>query len=234
MVDISSLRIGFAFSLGMGTFLAPCALPLLPGYVAFFIGRESDGTSRPIRARFGHALFVALLTCLGFVAVFAVLFGIATALGAQVLGNIALLELVVGTLVIVLGVLMASGRFDPTLFHVTLPERRRGPVGYFAFGVVYAVAAAGCTAPAFIGIVSFGLAAGPTQAIAICTAYAAGMSVLMVGVTILAAIGRDALVRYLVANTGLVTRVAGVVLVCAGIAQLYWYLFVFDGARTIL
>lgn len=233
MVDVASLRIGFAFSLGMATFLAPCALPLLPGYVAFFIGREGEAATRPVLSRLRQALLVAVLTSVGFFLVFTVLFGIATALGAQVLGNIALLELVVGGLLIGLGVVMASGRFDPTMFHVRLPERRRGPVGYVAFGVVYAVAAAGCTAPAFIGIATVGLSGGPTRAIAVFLAYAAGMSVLMLGVTLLAALGRDAVVGYLVDNTRLITRVAGVILVVAGVAQLYWFLFVFEGRQIL-
>jgi cytochrome c-type biogenesis protein len=233
MVDPASLRIGFAFSLGMATFFAPCALPLLPGYVAFFIGRESETDARSLFARLRHALVVAFLTSLGFLAVFAVLLGIVTALGAQMLSNIAILELVVGGVLIVLGALMALGRFDSGLIHVQLPERRRGPVGYFAFGVIYAVAAAGCTAPAFIAIATFGLSSGPMTTLAIFTAYAAGMSVLMVGVTLLAALGRDALVSTLVSNTKLVTRVAGVVLVVAGIAQIYWFVFIFDGLQTL-
>jgi cytochrome c-type biogenesis protein len=233
MVDLASLRIGFAFSLGMATFFAPCALPLLPGYVAFFIGRESETEAQPMFVRLRHALVVALLTSLGFLVVFAALLGVVTAIGAQMLSNIAVLELVVGGILIVLGTLMALGRFDSGLIHVKLPERRRGPVGYFAFGVIYAVAAAGCTAPAFIAIATFGLSSGPTTTLAIFTAYAAGMSVLMVGVTLLAALGRDALVRTLVSNTKLVTRVAGVVLVVAGIAQLYWFVFVFEGLQTL-
>jgi cytochrome c-type biogenesis protein len=233
MIDLESLRVGFAFSLGTATFFAPCAVPLLPGYVAFFIGRESDAGARPLPSRLRRALGVALVTSLGFFAVFGVLFGIVTAIGAGALQDIAVLELVVGILLIVLGGAMALDRFDADLVHVQLPERRRGPAGYFAFGVVYAVAAAGCTAPAFIGIATVGLSGGPSTAIAVFTAYAAGMSVLLVGVTLLAAIGRDALVQYLVSNTRLVTRLAGLVLVVAGVVQIYWFLFVFDGLRML-
>lgn len=234
MIDFESLRIGFAFGLGTATFFAPCALPLLPGYVAFFVGRESDTATRPLLSRLRHALVVALVTSSGFFVVFVVLFGIATAIGAHALSDIAVLELVVGSLLVVLGSVMALGRMDTSLFHVALPERRRGVLGYFGFGIVYAVAAAGCTAPAFIGITAFGISGGPTTAVAVLAAYAAGMSVLMIGVTLLAALGRDVTVRYLVTNTGVVMRLAGVVLVAAGFVQIYWFLFVFDGLDLLL
>ena len=38
MTDVGALRLGFAFSAGVATFFAPCAYPLLPGYVAFYLG----------------------------------------------------------------------------------------------------------------------------------------------------------------------------------------------------
>ncbi len=259
MSALESLRLGFAFSLGMGTFLAPCAFPLLPGYVAFYIGRD-DGSSggggegpaatgdgdatvadggaavRPdgLLARLRRAVTVGLVTSLGFFVVYAVLAGVVFALGNSVLRNVSVLELVVGTIMIVLGVAMASGRADLTAMHVPLPERRRGPVGYFAFGVVYAAAAAGCTAGLFIGLSSLALASGPAGAIAIFGAYAAGMSVLMIAVTVAAALGRGALLRTLSANTSLISRLGGVVLVIAGLVQLYYFLFRFDGLSLIL
>lgn len=258
MTGLESLRLGFAFSLGLGTFLAPCAFPLLPGYVAFYVGHGdgSDGANRSgvaaadggaagagasdqagaanLFGRLRRAITVGLVTSLGFFAVYAVLAGVVFALGNSVLRNVSVLELVVGTVMIVLGLAMASGRVDMTAIHVPLPERRRGPIGYFAFGVIYAAAAAGCTAGLFIGLSSLALASGPTGAIAIFGAYAAGMSVLMIAVTIAAAIGRGALLRTLSANTALVSRLGGVVLVIAGLVQLYYFLFRFDGLSLLL
>jgi cytochrome c-type biogenesis protein len=261
--ELESLRLGFAFSLGLGTFLAPCAFPLLPGYVAFYVGRGdgSDGPGgqdaaadggtatagggasaggataatgrRRLLGRLRRAITVGVVTSLGFFAVYAVLAGIVFALGNSVLRNVSVLELVVGTIMIVLGLAMASGRVDLTAMHVPLPERRRGPVGYFAFGVVYAAAAAGCTAGLFIGLSSLALASGPTGAIAIFGAYAAGMSVLMIAVTVAAAVGRQALLRTLSANTRLISRLGGVVLVIAGIVQIYYFLFVFNGLSLL-
>ncbi|MEF8776349.1 MAG: cytochrome c biogenesis protein CcdA [Haloarculaceae archaeon] len=256
MSEIETLRLGFAFSLGVGTFLAPCAFPLLPGYVAFYLGRgngngvsgqtgqgatAADGgrqtrapPSLPSPSRLRRAVTVGVVTSLGFFTVYAVLAGVVFALGTSVLRDVSVLELVVGVIMILLGLAMASGRLDTSAIHIPLPERRRGPMGYFAFGVVYAAAAAGCTAGLFVGLVSLALASGPVGALALVGSYALGMSLLMIGVTIAAAIGRGALLGRLSANTRLVSRLGGVALVVAGLVQLYYFLVVFDGLRMFL
>jgi cytochrome c-type biogenesis protein len=245
--DFGSLRLGFAFTLGVFTFFAPCAFPLLPGYVAYFLGIEEAGGPAPKgggnparnsaagrrRARVLRAVGVGLLTSLGFVLVYAVLAGVALSLGTRVLADVSVLELVVGILLVGLGTVMATGRIDLSLGHLPLPARRRSPAGYLGFGIIYASAAAGCTAPFFVAVASLGLAAGPTGAVAVLGAYALGMSVLMVGVTVAIALGRDALLGRIRANAGQLSRVAGVVLVVAGLVQLYYFLFVFDGVLVL-
>jgi cytochrome c-type biogenesis protein len=232
VVDVGSIRLGFAFWLGTATFFAPCAFPLLPGYVAYFLGRETDD-ERPVGARLRRALTVGLLTSLGFVVVYALLAGLAVSVGTRTLRNVTVLELVAGVVLVALGSAMASGVVSPGSLHVALPERRRTPAGFFGFGVVYAAAAAGCTAPLFIALVSVALTTTPAGAVALLGAYAGGMSLLMIGVTLLTALGRDAVLTRVTANTGTIARVAGVVVVATGLLQIYFFLFRFDGLETL-
>lgn len=234
MIDFGSLELGLAFSFGTVTFFAPCAFPLLPGYVAYYLGTSGDDApDRSLPRRLGRAGFVGVVTSLGFFLVYGVLAALAIVVGQGPFRDISLLELVVGPLLIVLGVGMALGRFRASALHLQLPERRRSALGYLSFGVVYAAAAAGCTAPSFIAIVGLGLASGPSATAAMLGAYALGMSVLMVAVTTLTAVGRDTLVRRLSARTGQITRLAGVVMVLAGIVQLYYFLFEFGGLAML-
>jgi len=228
-------RIALAFSAGVATFFAPCAYPLLPGYVAYFLGSE-DEESRPLRARLRRAGLVAVVTSAGFFLVYAVLAGTIAALGASALPlqQISVLELVVGAGLIVLGVAMALGRVGMGQLHVALPERRRSVGGYFAFGVVYAAAAAGCAAPVFVGVASFAVSgAPPALAAAMFVAYALGMVLLMFLVTGLAALGRDTVLRSISRRSGLLSRVAGVVIAAAGVLQIYLYLFRFGGLELL-
>jgi cytochrome c-type biogenesis protein len=227
MIDTSALRLGFAFSAGVATFFAPCAYPMLPGYVAFYLGDGESTDSRGRRLR--QAGTVGGLASLGFFLVYAALAGVVAAIGTRALGNIAVLEAVVGVLLVGLGVAMVTGRLSPSALHVRLPERRRSKRGYLLFGIVYAVAAAGCTAPIFVAIAGVALGSGPVGAVLVFTAYAGGMALLMVAVTVLAALGRYHIIGRLTANTGRVARAAGVLLVVAGLAQLYLFLFRFGG-----
>ncbi len=123
---------------------------------------------------------------------------------------------------------MATGRFQPERFHLRLPKRRRSAGGFLAFGVIYAVAAAGCTAPIFVGIAALALSGGPVTAVVTLAAYAAGMTVLMLAVTLATAAGRGSLLRRLSQDTGRISRAAGVLLAVAGVAQIYLYVFDFD------
>jgi cytochrome c-type biogenesis protein len=247
VIDLDALRLGFAFSAGVATFFAPCAYPLLPGYVAYYLGRGESNTNGAAGsangagsvtsaggttgARLRRAAFVGLLVSAGFVLVYAALAGVVLAAGARLLSNVAVLELVVGALLVVLGVAMALGR-GPQLGHLALPERRRSAVGFVAFGVVYAAAAAGCTAPVFVAVALAALSGGPATALATLGAYAAGMSLLMVAVTVASALGRDALLRRL-PDPGRVSRAAGALLALAGVAQIYLFVFAFDGLATL-
>jgi cytochrome c-type biogenesis protein len=232
VTGVESLRLGFAFGLGTATFFAPCALPLLPGYVAFFLGDDEEVGER-LSWRLARAVGISLTTSLGFLVVYGLLAAVVFAIGTQALGSISILELVVGAILIVIGLYMASGRKLSAPVTIQLPERRRGVAGYFAFGVVYAAAAAGCTAGLFIALVGIALPAGAVGGLALVGAYAAGMAVLLTVVTVLSALGRGVLIRRLAASGERIRRVAGVVLILAGIVQLYYFVFVFDGLAML-
>lgn len=220
----------FAFVLGASTFFAPCAFPLLPGYVSYYVGREGD--AEDVSAELLRAVGIGVVVSSGFFVVYGALGGTILVFGKELLGNVTLLELFVGTVMIGLGSAMLAG-YDLSIGHVQLPERRRSVAGFFAFGVLYAAAAAGCTATLFFGVVVNGLLLDPLAGVGTLVAYALGMSVVMIGITVAAALGRDLLVRRLAARTGTIQRVAGALLVLAGFAQVYFFLFWYDGLATI-
>lgn len=218
----SGLAPGFAFAAGVATFFAPCAFPLLPGYVAFYLGSDDGTPGTDLR----RAAVVGALTSAGFLLVYGLLAGIVAAAGTGALRDVALLEPVVGGLLIALGAATVAG-YAPTS-HVPLPTRRRSAVGFLGFGVVYAAAAAGCTAPIFVAVALVALSGTPTAAVVTLGAYAAGMVAMMLLVTGLSALGRDRLLRALSRSTGRLSQVAGALLALAGVAQIYLWYFDFD------
>jgi cytochrome c-type biogenesis protein len=200
--------VAFALSAGVATFFAPCAYPLLPGYVGYYLGTEgADPRGALVR---GVVAAGAALVVLGGVA------GALLTAGGRLVRNLSALEPVVGAALVVLGALVLTGR-APEL-RVALPARRRSVAGFALFGAVYALAAAGCVVPVFLAVVGQSLTLPPAQAAVALGGYAAAASAPLAVVTVLAAVGHDSLSR-LAGRVGSVQRLAGALMVVAGVWQ---------------
>src|SRR5439155_17397498 len=95
------LAIGVAALAGLASFLSPCVLPLVPGYLSYvtgLAGADLDDGRRRGRMLAGTLLFVA-----GFAAVFVVGSVAAASVGRSLHGHDRLLSTVAGVLVILLG-----------------------------------------------------------------------------------------------------------------------------------
>ncbi|MCB2222911.1 MAG: cytochrome c biogenesis protein CcdA [Actinobacteria bacterium] len=120
--NLASLLIAFVF--GAASFLSPCVLPLLPGYLSMMSGysaqeiAEGDTSSR-------RMLRVSLLFVMGFTAVFVALGATATTFGRTLLRNSDLTNTVGGILIIVLGLFIAvTALWNPTFLMPFMRERR--------------------------------------------------------------------------------------------------------------
>ena len=238
--------LGLSFSAGVATFFAPCAFPLLPGYLSYFVsdtistpdgGRSTAGTAHPAGAAVGglvsrarrplvRAALLSALAGLGMTLVYVGLAGTTAFLGARALADIAVLEMVVGCVFLAAGGTMAAG-WKPAWSPVRLPARERSLAGFFAFGVLYAAAAAGCTAPLFIAVVLRGVSAGPVLGVGAAVSYALGMSTVLAVVTGATALGGASVATALSAHTGRIYRVAGGLLAVSGAAEIYYFLYGF-------
>lgn len=199
----------FALSAGVATFFAPCAYPLLPGYVGYYLSREeADLHGAVVR---GGAATVGALAVFVTVGLFLV------SLGTRFVSALAFLEPVVGLGLVLFGALMLTGRAPRV--HVLLPQHRSSVPGFALFGGVYAIAAAGCVIPLVFGVVTQALTLPTEQAVSVVAVYAASVSVPLLGVTLLSAVGSDA-VRGFARHSGTIHRFAAVVMIVAGVAQI--------------
>ena len=205
----------FAFGVGVATFFSPCVYALLPGYVGYYVA-SVDGESAPLSGAVGRGLAASLGAVATFVVLSALAIG-ATAAFERVLLDV--IEPLVGIGLIVLGVLVFwKGILS---FTVVLPERRASVLGFGIFGAVYALAATACVLPMFLSVafLSVGLSAAGTALVF--GAYVAGFAVLMLSATVAIAIGQEALLDRFTPHSTALNRLAGVILVLAGFAQLY-------------
>jgi len=86
MPELSNVGILSAFVAGIISFLSPCVLPLVPGYVSYVAGRSSFASpSGEIAVARSATLGLSLCFVLGFTTVFVILGASATALGQLLL-----------------------------------------------------------------------------------------------------------------------------------------------------
>ena len=208
--------LAFAASAGVATFFAPCAFPLLPGYVGYYL-HESDGDPAAFRAATAGAL--------GALAALAAVAGIVIAVGRPARAALPALEPAIGVGLVAFGALVLLGR-APELVP-RLPARPSSVVGFGAFGAVYAVAAAGCVVPLFAGVLAQALALPAASSALVVAVYALGVALPLVGVTLLAGAGVDAW-RAAGRYTDRIQQTAAVVMIVAGIGQTYLAVVAYD------
>ena len=86
-----------AFGAGLISFLSPCVLPLIPGYVSYISGQSLQEILESKKTNF----FPLVLFCLGFSTVFVILGASASFLGQALLQNSEILRIVAGIIIII-------------------------------------------------------------------------------------------------------------------------------------
>jgi cytochrome c-type biogenesis protein len=214
MVDpASGIAIPVAFGAGLISFLSPCVLPLVPGYISAVAG-VSPSEIRPRRV---------LGPSLAFVASFSVIFIALGLLGQQALhgaltGPTA--QKVSGGLIVVMGVLFVLSPFVPRLareWHVDKLMQRAGRGGPILTGAAFALAWTPCTGPTLGAIVTAaGTSNSAVHGALLLAVYCAGLGVpfIITGLAFGSATSALAVVKR---HYPLVIGAGGVVLIGMGI-----------------
>ena len=227
--ELLTTNVAFALTAGAATFFSPCAYPLLPGYVGFYVN-SVDAESASVTGAGVRGIAAAL----GVLSTFALLGGAAAWVGQETLSEVTLFDTLVGALLVVFGFLVVLGR-TPSL-SLSLPKRRTGVLGFGLFGAGYALAGAGCVAPVFLAVVARAATLPPEAAVLVLGVYAGCVAVLMAATTVATGVGTttvapglgiDGDTSRVMAHAGWLKRLAGAVMMIAGFGQLYLSLFVY-------
>ncbi len=181
MSELSILGLITAFAGGMVSFLSPCVLPIVPGYVSYVAGGAVQ-RGHPMHAEQRMAaLGMAALFVAGFSAVFIAFGASASALGQFLLRYRFEANFVAGAIVIVFGLVMLGlWRWVPWLARDLRMHPRLaggGPVAAFVLGVAFAFGWTPCIGPVLGAILTVSAVSTSASGIGMLSAYALGLGV---------------------------------------------------------
>lgn len=145
-----------AFAVGFISFISPCVLPLVPGYLSAVSGYSLADMKSGDRG-LAKILLPAIVFCLSFTAVFVALGMTATGLGSTLQDSRGTLDKVAGGIIIALGVFFLLTPFIPRLNKEWRPDAlisRAGSGGPLIAGAAFAVAWTPCVGPTLGTILS--------------------------------------------------------------------------------
>jgi Cytochrome c biogenesis protein len=242
------LAIGVAALAGLVSFLSPCVLPLVPGYLSYVTGLSGSewerrgatagtepgpatgtagggGTGGVVAARvtsrpvvWGRVLAGTLLFIAGFTAVFTITAVLVTALGQALFAQKRPLEIVIGAVIILLGLSYLG--LVPGMQREFRIRRlpAAGLLGAPVFGAVFALSWVPCVGPTLGAVLGMGTASGQADRAAVL----AVAYCLGLGLPFVAfGLGFHRLLglfRAIRRNSRWVTRIGGALLIAIGLA----------------
>ncbi len=222
MLATSATGVGVLAAIAAGalSFLSPCVLPLVPGYLSTVVGVSPSELSNAGARR---VLVPSLLFITSFSLIF-ILYGLgATAIGSALIQNKTTLEQVSGVIIVVLGVLFVGVTVVPALgrqWHVERLLERAGRGGPLVAGAAFAIAWTPCIGPTLGAILN--LAANTrseAHAAVLLAFYSAGLAVPFLA-TALAFRRMTRLFAPIKRHYGVIVFGGGAILVAMGILML--------------
>lgn len=179
----SNITITVAFLAGVASFLSPCVLPLVPGYVSLISGvsidrLKGDGGSKSSARR--AVIINSIAFNIGLSMIFLSLGAAAGLVGASILSNVWVR--VIGGLVIIgfglqlMGLLKIGALYKDTRFFSQ--QKPRGIFGSFTLGMAFAAGWTPCIGPILGGIIGLAATSGGWRSgLLLSSFYSAGLSV---------------------------------------------------------
>jgi cytochrome c-type biogenesis protein len=181
---MQELTIAIAAVAGLGSFLAPCILPMIPAFLAYISGttlteiQQNNGTINLVSSRLKIVLN-SIFFVLGFIVVFSIVGIIINSVLSHTVGNLAGFNYIGGIIIMGFGVFMIlSSKLKKLNFEKKfLPNRTKSsyPMS-FLFGLAFATGWTPCIGPILGSILTLA-ATTPSHAFVLLLSYSAGLGI---------------------------------------------------------
>ncbi|MHB8643479.1 MAG: cytochrome c biogenesis CcdA family protein [Gaiellaceae bacterium] len=230
-MHVAGLSLPLVFAAGFVSFISPCVLPLVPGYLSTVSGVSFEAISTRERGIGRQVALASALFFAGFLLVFIALGASASVIGTLLIEQRVWLNRVSGGLIVLFGLALLgvgwSGGLGPSWTErVQSAARRRG--GPLALGVAFAFCWTPCVGPILATILTVaGASASLQSGVLLLGVYGLGLAVpfLLVGFGFTRALGAF---RQIQGHYRAIERSAGVLLIGMGVLLLSGYLFVLN------
>ena len=178
MPDVSLVA---AFGAGFLSFISPCVLPLIPGYISYISGMSLDDM-RHAGARDRRRLIVStLLFILGFSIIFMAMGASASAIGSLLLEHRKTIQKIAGALLVILGLHMAGVLkigFLNADTRVQTSKRPASALGALVVGMAFGFGWTPCIGPILSGILTIAASKSTVgEGVLLLAVYSAGLGV---------------------------------------------------------
>jgi cytochrome c-type biogenesis protein len=180
---MDNVSVFYAFAAGLVSFLSPCVLPLVPGYISIISGSSLDQLKAQEKdsSLFRTVLMNSIMFIIGFSITFVMLGATASWLGQLLLSHRDLFSKLAGLLLIVFGIHL-TGIFKINLlyrdkrFHNV--QKPRGLLGALVLGLAFAFGWTPCIGPILASIMAIATTKDTvTQGMFLLAVYSAGLGI---------------------------------------------------------
>ena len=209
------IEIIIAFGAGLISFLSPCVLPLIPGYVSFISGQSLQDLLKSKQIN----LLLLVLFCFGFSTVFIILGASASFLGQTLLQNSEILRIIAGVVIIIFSLQLIGLINIPYLNLEKRIETKKSQNIFFPYiiGLAFGFGWTPCIGPILGSILALAsIEETLSRAIILLSFYSLGLSIPFV-------LSGYLIQRFLLfsknfkKNINLISKIGGIILLTTGI-----------------
>jgi cytochrome c biogenesis protein CcdA len=205
-------RLSLSFSAGFLAMMAPCAIPMLPSYVAFYLTREEN------KRKLDSAIIFGLVTVAGFLTIFLGIGLIPSFAVNQISKNSYILTMIIGSLLILIGLISGWTEImsNIPIFTINI-SNSTGIRAFYLYGIGYGLASLTCSLPIFLLVVLQSATSSFIEILLSFAAYGLGATTLIIPLTIALVYSKKLLYQRLISIVPYVKKINGLILILAGL-----------------